>query len=492
MVVATLAATMAYSQESFILDTTFRSTITRKAVNSVLPRPDGTIIASGIMRFPGEFSDQRLVRLLPSGSRDPSFNNSGLGGSKIIPWQDKLYVDGGLIRRILLPSGNLDPSFRVGYLTIPYFSILQGGDYHVFPDGRVLLSGQYLLSDTARGFVGQYSLVWITNTGYLDTTRVHHRANGPMWEFTQMPNGKFVCSCSCSQYDGQPVDKLFRIEADGSLDTSFHTGVTWAITPGLLPMADNRLYVAGWMRREGVSQDTLRLVRLLPNGSLDPVFTRPSFGAGELPLALGAVLSYIYPWSDGRLIVAGYYQMVNGQPRGGICMIDSTGQLLEPFDGTRIGSFTYQSFTYGSIDFVTQDADGALLVCGAYKGYNDGLLNDTLQHFVSRLLIQDVSTGTTEIPLPTSAACFSVQPNPVSRSGSLQVAIDLPEYFTVQGSLRLTITDALGRLVLEQQLATGARSANLPITGALAVPGLYHLHLSDASRWISGATFVVE
>ena len=85
-----------------------------------------------------------------------------------------------------------------------------------------------------------------------------------------------------------------------------------------------------------------------------------------------------------------------------------------------------------------------------------------------------------------------VYPNPVPRGGSLQVAIELPESFTVQGSLRLTITDALGRLVLEQQLATGARSANLPITGALAVPGLYHLHLSDASRWISGATFVVE
>ncbi|MBS1945474.1 MAG: hypothetical protein JST98_09830 [Bacteroidetes bacterium] len=85
-----------------------------------------------------------------------------------------------------------------------------------------------------------------------------------------------------------------------------------------------------------------------------------------------------------------------------------------------------------------------------------------------------------------------VYPNPVNRSGALQVEVDLPAFFTAQGALRLTVTDALGRKVLEQQLAAGARSASLPATGSLAMPGVYHLHLSDASRWISGATFVVE
>lgn len=85
-----------------------------------------------------------------------------------------------------------------------------------------------------------------------------------------------------------------------------------------------------------------------------------------------------------------------------------------------------------------------------------------------------------------------VFPNPVAHGGALQVEVDLPAYFTAQGALRLTVTDALGRKVLEQQLTSGTTSANLPATGTLAVPGVYHLHLSDASRWISGGTFVVE
>ncbi|MEO8588175.1 MAG: delta-60 repeat domain-containing protein [Flavobacteriales bacterium] len=172
---STLLATTICAQIPFSLDTTFRTVIGQQYVNSVLPLPDGKLIASGIMRFPDEFSDKRLVRLLPDGTRDESFYNSGLGGG-LISWQaDKFYVNAGIPRRILLPSGNNDPTFAVGVMSIPYFSSLQGGDCHVYPDGRVLVSGKHTLSDTARGFVGNYNLIWFTNTGYLDTTRVHRR-----------------------------------------------------------------------------------------------------------------------------------------------------------------------------------------------------------------------------------------------------------------------------------------------------------------------------
>ena len=60
----------------------------------------------------------------------------------------------------------------------PLYSALQGGDYHVYPDGRILLSGAHSLYDTARGFVGIYNLIWFTNTGYLDTTKTTATATG--------------------------------------------------------------------------------------------------------------------------------------------------------------------------------------------------------------------------------------------------------------------------------------------------------------------------
>ena len=79
-VAASLATTVTCGQISFNLDTAFRTQIQRQYVNSVIRGSDGKLIISGIMRFPGEFSDYRLVRLLPDGSRDASFMNSGLGG----------------------------------------------------------------------------------------------------------------------------------------------------------------------------------------------------------------------------------------------------------------------------------------------------------------------------------------------------------------------------------------------------------------------------
>ncbi|MBK8499293.1 MAG: hypothetical protein IPL52_10850 [Flavobacteriales bacterium] len=62
--------------------------------------------------------------------------------------------------------------------TGPYFLSLQPADYHVFPDGRVLISGTHTLNDPVRGFVGSYELIWFSNEGYLDTTRTHRNANG--------------------------------------------------------------------------------------------------------------------------------------------------------------------------------------------------------------------------------------------------------------------------------------------------------------------------
>ncbi|MBZ0206927.1 MAG: hypothetical protein K8H89_11425 [Flavobacteriales bacterium] len=379
----------------------------------------------------------------------------------------------------------LDPTFHPIFDS-PYFSYLQGGDYHVFPDGRVLLTGEYLLSDSVRGFVGQYNLVWITNTGYLDTTRVHRQANGPLWEFSEMPDGRFICTCSCSQYDGQPVDKLFRIEADGSLDTSFHTGFSYALTPGLIPLPDGRFYAGGWMRHTDLPDDTLRLTRVMQDGSLDPTFNSPTFGAGELPGVTGAVVSYIYPWSEGRLIVSGYFQTVNGLPRGGICMVDSTGQVLEPFAGTELGSFVYQGFTYASIDFVTEDADGNLLICGAYTGFSDGTVNDTLQRFVSRLLVQDMPTSVTEAPPAENRTHFGIQPNPAN--GLVRFNFETMDLKGKDGTI--TVREVTGKVV-----------ATLPMHGPIGqqvwdtrqvAPGTYLVEFRDSRQMLHAEKLIVQ
>ncbi|MCB0763639.1 MAG: hypothetical protein KDB84_02970, partial [Flavobacteriales bacterium] len=214
--VALVAATAAMPQWTFRLDTTFRTAITRQAVNDILVLPTGELLLSGTIRFPGDMSNRLLAKVDASGDQVVGYPY-GPGGGKITPWTDRFYISvGQIVQRVLPSTGWYDPTY-IGLVDGPYISVPTAGDYHVFPDGRVLLTGSYLLSDSIRGFEGQYRLVWISNEGYLDTTRTHRQANGMLWNFTALPDGKFLCSCTCTQYDGQPVDRLFRIHADGSL-----------------------------------------------------------------------------------------------------------------------------------------------------------------------------------------------------------------------------------------------------------------------------------
>ena len=113
---------------------------------------------------------------------------------------------------------------------------LQVGDYHIFPDGRVLVGGTHTLLDTARGFVGNYDLIWFSNTGYLDTTRIHRRGNGEMNRFHPLPNGQFIGSCTCTEMEGVPVGRVFRFNADGSTDPTFQSGVFIGTAIGYLPL----------------------------------------------------------------------------------------------------------------------------------------------------------------------------------------------------------------------------------------------------------------
>ena len=81
-------------------------------------------------------------------------------------------------------------------------------------------------------------------------------------------------------------------------------------------------------------------------------------------------------------------------------------------------------------------------------------------------------------------------PNPVPAQGQLHVAIDLPAGFALRGPLRLALTDAAGRLVQEHALPGGVSSFSFPVSSLPA--GLYHVHLLDATRWLSGGKVVVS
>lgn len=107
-----------------------------------------------------------------------------------------------------------------------------------------------------------------------------------------------------------------------------------------------------------------------------------------------------------------------------------------------------------------------------------------------------------ETQITNLGGALKVWPNPVARGAPVQVELQLPEGFVVQGQLRLTVTDAAGRVVQEEVLGQGghrerpgAGRDEANFTGLVRAhwpSGLYHLHLTDNSRWLAGKSFVVE
>ena len=461
-------AIVASAQWNFRLDTSFRTSITEQYVNSLDVMPNGKLLLSGQIKFPGDMGSARgSARLLENGQQDLTFTTF-IGGGKLTTWNDQYYVAVGQGLRRLNNQGYLDPTF-VSLNTGPYFFPIQGGDYHVFQDGRVLITGSHHLSDSIRGFVGSYQLIWFSNEGYLDTTRIHRQANGAMWAFTALPDGKFLCSCSCTMYDGQSVGRVFRIHENGSLDTSFATGIIAGNIHSYHTSEDGRTYIGGKFRHGTAPTDTMYVVRLLSDGSVDPSFTTPQFSPGDLPNpSTGAIVTYLHPWYDGNLIVTGRFRYVNGQPRSSICMIDSSGNVLPAFHEQGVGTFQWFNYTASEIDEVNVDDQGRLYITGSYTGYNDGTINDPRQRFVSRLLVEEVNVAVQEEQQPRS---FSIQPNPTT--GSVTFTFDP----AIGRSCSITIRDIHGRELATLQIRDG--TDRVEWDAAELAPGIYVVSLGS-------------
>jgi hypothetical protein len=441
-VATTLNGALAISaQIPFSLDEEFRTTIEAQNVNSMLVLADGKLFLSGQIRYAGDgLSFRGSSRLLQDGSRDLTYG-AFWGGSKITAWTNGMfYASNGLVRRFT-PNAAFDPAFQ-DQNADPYYQIISGSDYHVFPDGRVVVTGAHQLSDVARGFVGQYNWVWFTNTGRLDTTRIHRQANFPTGRFAALLNGQFICHGQGSSFDGQTVDKLFKLHADGSVDTSFHSGVYWGVVFSFLPLADGRFYAGGSYMTDQLPGDSITIGRFLPDGSLDPSFSIPEFDLGDLTQTYGPLVIKIVPLPNGNIIAAGKFQYVNGQPRGGICLLDSNGVLLDAFANASVGTYVYMNYEYTSIsDIVIDSTNNYLYLCGAYAGYSDGITSDPTQRFVTRLHLGDIMTGTAEVAREDTKATLSAHPNPASTWVAISYSLPSP----AEG--KLVIRDAQGRVL---------------------------------------------
>ncbi len=483
-VAALVAATVAAAQQPFDLDPNFRFNAESVYIESILPLSDGDIIISGLIAVPGEWPIERGgAKLHSDGSLDSDFPVNALMGGKITPWQDRFYCGNGQGVRRLLITGELDTGY-IPMSHVTYLHVTQGGDYHVFPDGRVLVSGLHLLQDSIHGYMGLYGLTWFTAQGYLDSTREHRTANGPIFNLFPLPDGKFLCSGYPTFFDGHALPSTsFRVMPDGALDTTFQAPPGYLSIRAICSLPNGKL-ITGGEPYPLDSGDTLNLMRLMPDGGIDPSFHIPVFRnynpiSGWAP---GAIVSSITPVDGDKYILTGVFTEVDGQPRGSIALIDTAGNLLDDlFTGDGCGGFQWDATTeywgwLNGIAGITQAYDGSYYIYGAYHGYDDGNTNDPTQRLISRLYGLNVGIHEQEA---NRLGPLQIAPNPSAGATVFSVASSASATeSTAPVNAQLYIHDGSGRLVWQAVWPAGVEQYTLP-AGALA-PGAYVVRVAHA------------
>jgi uncharacterized delta-60 repeat protein len=166
------------------------------------------------------------------------------------------------------------------------------------------------------------------------------------------PDGKLLIGGNFTTINGITRQNIARINPDGSLDQTFDPGSgTDNVVHAIMLQPDGKILIAGdFSLVNNVSRQGI--ARLNPDGSLDTSFDP---GVGVAGSVWEAVLQ-----PDGKVIVAGDFNVVAGKTRNYIARLQADGTLDSTFNATA-----------GPDSWITGldlQPDGSILIGGDFSG----------------------------------------------------------------------------------------------------------------------------
>lgn len=331
-------------------------------VTGAVLQPDGKILFGGDFEVINGTSRPHLARLMADGSIDTSFDAPLVRHGSVLALavqpDGRVLVGGwfspaGIAR--LLPDGQADSSFDPGTGIGPWITI---SVILLQPDGKVMIGGQFSSVD---GHPRQ-SIARLNADGSVDAefaaTGATWAVGGAayVWALALQADGKVVLGGGFHQVNGEARTSLARLNADGSLDQTFRPPLaTNAYVYALVVAPDGKLLVGGSFIVSGLQHRNL--VRLNPDGSVDPTFQASVDGyrySGVSDVALQP---------DGKLIVAGSFQFINGVNQPYLARLNP--------DGSSDRDFFIGAGPNGSVGSVQVQPDGQVLVAGSFATFDN-------------------------------------------------------------------------------------------------------------------------
>lgn len=276
------------------VDTSFINGGPSHKIDAIAFQGDDILIGGSFTSYDSNSEFNRLARLTPYGDIDMSFNKINPSGnvSAIVVNGNKIFfgsaqtTPGGQIKRLEL-NGTNDNSFNPTQPNSPILAIA------VQNDSKVLIGGGFTNYGTAPN--QRNYLARLNNDGSLDTT-FEINLTGAVRTMVKLDDGSILVG-------GVSDPKLFKIKANGEKDNGFPHPEINGIVYAIAVQDDNKILIGGAFT--SVDNTTRnRIARLNADGTLDTSFN-PGNGSTS-------TIKTIAIQSDGKILIGGAFLSYDG------------------------------------------------------------------------------------------------------------------------------------------------------------------------------------
>ena len=338
-------------------------------VYSIAVQSDGKIVIGGAFTSYNGTPVNRIARLNADGTLDATFNPSGTGANSeirsVAVQSDGKILIGGLftgyngsnVGRItrLNADGTLDATFNpsgAGATSNDIRSIA------LLSDGKILIVGNF----TNYNGTSINRIARLNSDGTLDGTFTPGTgANSPIVSVAVQSDGKILIGGDFWEFNGASINRIARLNADGTLDGTFtHGPGAGSTVRSFAVLSDGKILIGGEFSAYDVNPSVFNIARLNANGTLDATFN-PATGASDRVRSIAVQ-------SDGKILIGGDFTRYNGTFINRIARLNAVGTLDATFNSGGSGAAS-------SVHCIAVQSDGKILIGGRFQSYNGTSIN---------------------------------------------------------------------------------------------------------------------
>ncbi|MFN7140560.1 MAG: hypothetical protein ACK4UN_14575, partial [Limisphaerales bacterium] len=314
------------------------------SVSFMIQQPDGKLLVGGKFTAINGVSRNRLARVHPDGSLDPSFNPDAETGALATLASIALQADGKLLVGGTLTNSGFQPPSRIlrlhgdGSRDTTFSANVAGGEIKAIvlqPNGKILVGGSF----SSINSIGRQGIARLNSNGSLDTTfaaseiALEWRSLQKVYCLELQSNGKVLIGASFYHSGFRTAwHEIVRLNSDGSIDASFdivqvyHDGLSApASFRFIVSQQDGKILIGGHFNQSPTNR--LNVVRLNADGKLDLTFDPGAIALGEISCAALQ--------SDGSILLGGNFRnWIRGISRRHVLRLDPTGGVDNTFEAT--------------------------------------------------------------------------------------------------------------------------------------------------------------